>query len=156
MKVEKIPIDFEKRFIAEDGTVWKTYHECEQYENLLADPSPLRNLFFFDNAGNPIDVFELKEIPVSSYLILTNPIKKYYPKVVQAFLKTRYASDTEAYALPTEEGIWFNDWSNALNGCYGSNGWRRVPTINEMRSAIENYQKKIELLQKMLDKMPKV
>lgn len=157
MRIEKIPVDFEERFIAEDGTVWKFYRECEQYEELLADPSPLRNLFFFDNSGNPIDVFELKEIPISSYLVLSNPIKKYAPKVVQAILKTqRYVSDTDAYALPTDEGIWFNDWSNALNGCYGSNGWKRVSTIKEMENAIENYQKKIKLLQKMLDKMPKV
>ena len=150
MIVEKVPVEFEERYIANDGKVWQTQIECEQYEELLADPSPLRNLSFFDRDGNPIDIFQMKEIPAFSYLILTDDIKRYYqPTVVKAIVGNPYDSDTSSYALPTKQGIWYNDWTNAYNGAYGSNGWVRQPSIKSLQCTINSCQRKIELFQKM-------
>ena len=149
MRIEKIPVEFEERYIANDGRVWRTQTECEQYEELLADPSPLKNLSFFDSEGNPIDIFQLKEIPAFSYLILPNNIKRYQSTVVRAIVGYPYACDTDSYRLPTEQGIWYNDWSNAYNGAYGSNGWVRQPSIESLQNEIIEYQRKIKLFQKM-------
>jgi hypothetical protein len=149
MRVEKIPVEFERRYIANDEKVWRTQAECEQYEELLADPSPLKNLSFFDSDGNPIDIFQLKDIPAFSYLVLFNDIKRYQPKVVRAIVGDPYDSDTSSYALPTEQGIWYNDWSNAYNGAYGSNGWVRQPSIESLQCTINSCQRKIKLFQKM-------
>ena len=132
------------------GDLWRTQIECEQYEELLADPSPLRELSFFDNDGNPIDIFQLKEIPAFSYLVLTNNIKRYRPTVVKAIVGSFRDCDTTSYALPTECGIWYNDWTNACNGAYGSNGWVEQPSIESLRCTINSCQKKIEKFQKIL------
>lgn len=149
MIVEKIPVEFERRYIANDGKAWKTQIECEQYEELLADPSALKDLSFFDGDGNPIDIFQLKEIPAFSYLVLTNGIKRYRPTVVKAIVGVSYGSDMSSYDLPTEQGIWYNDWTNAYSGGYGSNGWVKQSSIETLQRKINNYQRKIELFQKM-------
>jgi hypothetical protein len=149
MTVEKVPVEFETRYIANDGRMWRTQTECEQYEELLADPSPLKNLSFFDNDGNPIDIFQLKDIPTFSYLVLTNDIKRYRPTVVQAIVGAFRECYMPSYALPTEQGIWYNDWTNAYNGTNGLNGWVRQPSIESLRCTINNCQKKIEKLKKM-------
>lgn len=149
MRIEKIPVEFEERYIANDGKVWRTQTECEQYEELLADPSPLKSLSFFDSEGNPIDIFKLKEIPAFSYLVLPNNIKRYQSTVVRAIVGYHYACDTDSYRLPTEQGIWYNDWSNAYNGAYGSNGWVRQPSIESLQNEIIEYQRKIKLFQKI-------
>lgn len=149
MIVEKIPVKFEERYIANDGKIWQTPIECEQYEELLADPSPLKDLSFFDNCGNPIDIFQLKEIPAFSYLVLTDDIKRYLPTVVKAIVSNGRGCDTASYSLPTERGIWYNDWTNAYNGAYGSNGWVQQPSIEALQCEINNCQRKIKLFQKM-------
>lgn len=149
MIVEKIPVEFEERYIANDGKMWRTQIECEQYEELLADPSPLKNLSFFDNDGNPIDIFQLKEIPAFSYLVLTNDIKRYQPMVVKAIVGYPYACGTDSYRLPTKQGIWYNDWTNACNGAYGSNGWVEQPSIELLQREINDCQRKIKLFQKI-------
>jgi hypothetical protein len=150
MRVEKIPVEFETRYIANDGKVWQTQIECEQYEELLADPSPLRDLSFFDSNGNPIDIFQMKEIPAFSYLVLTNDIKRYQPTVVKAIVGDPYGSYMSSYTLPTRQGIWYNDWSNAYNGAYGSNGWVEQPSIESLQCTINSCQRKIKLFQKMV------
>jgi hypothetical protein len=149
MRVEKIPVEFERRYIANDGKVWQTQIECEQYEELLADPSPLKDLSFFDNDGNLIDIFQMKEIPAFSYLVLTTDIKRYQPTVVRAIVGNSYGCDTSSYALPTEQGIWYNNWTNAYNGAYGSNGWEKQPSIESLQCKINSCQRKIKLFQKM-------
>ena len=149
MRVEKIPVEFETRYIANDGKVWQTRIECEQYEELLADPSPLRDLSFFDSNGNPIDIFQMKEIPAFSYLVLTDDIKRYQPTAVKAIVGDPHGSDTTSYTLPTKQGIWHNDWTNAYNGAYGSNGWVRQPSIASLQCEINSFHRKIKLFQKM-------
>jgi hypothetical protein len=149
MRIEKIPVEFEERYIANDGKVWRTEIECQQYEELLADPSPLKDLSFFDSDGNPIDIFQMKEIPAFSYLVLTNDIKRYQSTVVKTIVGYPYACDTDSYRLPTEQGIWYNDWTNACNGAYGSNGWVKQPSIESLQNEINGYQRKIRLFQKM-------
>jgi hypothetical protein len=123
--------------------------ECEQYEELLADPSPLKDLSFFNSDGNPIDVFQLKDIPAFSYLVLTNDIKRYHQTVVKAIIGNPHDCVTSSYSLPAKQGIWYNDWSNAYNGAYGLNGWVKQPSIKSLQCEINNYQRKIQLFQKM-------
>lgn len=152
MKIQKVPVEYEERYISDDGKIWKTQRECEQYEELLADPSPLRQLSFFDYEGNPIDIFQLKDIPDFSYLVLYQNIKSYSPEVVKAIIGSIvwHGSDV-AYRLPTTKGIWYNGWSNAYNGGYGSNGWVREPDITDLQRQIENCQNKIEKFQKIIN-----
>lgn len=151
MKIEKIPVEYEERYVSEDGRFWKTRWECEQYEELLADPTPLCELSFFDCKGNPIDIFQLKDIPAFSYLVLRQKIKSYSPKVVKAIIGNIWSGCDESFCLPTTEGIWYNDWSNAHSGAHGSNGWMREPSINELQRKIRHCQEKIEKLQKMIN-----
>jgi hypothetical protein len=110
----------------------------------------LRELSFFDCKGNPIDIFQLKDIPVFSYLVLRQKIKSYSPKVVHAIIGASCSND-ESFRLPTTEGVWYNDWSNAYNGAHGSNGWMREPTINELQRKIKQCEEKIEKFQKMIN-----
>ena len=151
MKIEKIPVEYEEQYVSEDGKIWKTRWECEQYEELLADPTPLHELSFFDCKGNPIDIFQLKNIPAFSYLVLHQNFKSYSPKVVNAIIGAGCYSNDESFRLPTTEGVWYNDWSNAYNGAHGSNGWMREPSINELQRKIKHCQEKIEKFQKMIN-----
>ena len=122
MKVEKIATQYKTRYIAEDGTPWETEKLCRQYEELLEDSSPLKALNFFNNKGEPIDIFAIGEIPCFCYLVLTDKIENYYWQVIKAIIGNQ-DNDEISYDLPTSEGIWYNDWSEAFSGGYGRNGW---------------------------------
>ncbi len=148
MEIVKIPIEFETHYIANDGKKWKCQKQCEQYEQLLADPSPLRNLSFYDSEGKPLDIFALKDIPAFSYLVLKNDIERYDHEVVKAIVGCWYNS-SESYCLPTTKGIWYNDWSHAYEGSYGFNGWVRCDSIDTLQHKIESCQNKIKFFQQI-------
>lgn len=148
MEIVEIPIDFEIRYVSNDGTKWKSQKQCEQYEQLLADPSPLRELPFYNDKGKPLDVFALKDIPAFSYLVLKNDIEDYDPEVVHTIIGC-WHSVNGSFHLPTTKGIWYNDWTNAYNGSYGFNGWVQCDTIDTLLLTIEECQNKIKLFQQI-------
>jgi hypothetical protein len=154
MTVEKIATQYETYYIANDGKEWRSEEWCRQYEELLADPSPLKNLKFFDSEGEPIDVFALGKIPCFCYLVLTDTIQKYHWSVVKAIIGNR-ENDETSYNLPTSKGVWYNDWSNAFNGGYGSNGWERADSIEYLEIKIKSCQDKINLLKKITKPLDK-
>lgn len=148
MKIEKVAIQYAERYIANDGKIWKSKIECEQYEELLTDLSPLQKLHFFDNEGNPINIFQLKEIPPSCYLVLLQDIQYYSPEVIKTIIGDgRY--DNTSYKLPTERGVWYNNWSNAYNGGCGFNGWEKLPSIESLQIKIKSCEKQIEKIKKL-------
>lgn len=148
MEIIKIPIEFETRYVSNDGKKWKYQKQCEQYEQLLANPSPLRELSFYDAKGKLLDIFVLKDIPAFSYLVLKNDIERYDPEVVKTIIGCWHNTD-ESFRLPTTKGIWYNDWSNAHSGGYGFNGWVRCDTIDTLLLKIEECQNKIKLFQQI-------
>lgn len=148
MEIIKIPVEYKTYYVANDGKKWRYQKQCEQYEQLLADPSPLRELSFYDDEGKPLDVFALKDIPDFSYLVLRNDIEDYDPEVVKDIIGYQYYSE-QSYHLPTTKGIWYNDWSNAYSGGYGSNGWKQCDTIDALLLKIEECQNKIKFFQQI-------
>jgi hypothetical protein len=148
MKIEKIATQYETRYISNDGKMWETEQECQQYEELLADPTPLKKLSFYDSEGNSIDIFARKEIPPFAYLVLTEPIKRYHGKVIKTLLGHRGNDDT-SFMLPTKVGVWYNDWSEAYNGGYGWNGWKQEPSIDDLQWEVDYRKRKIEFLKKI-------
>lgn len=148
MEIIKTPIGFRTEYISNDDKKWATQKQCEQYEQLLEDPTPLKELSFFDRKGNPLDIFALEEIPPFSYLVLKKDIEHYDPEVVKKIIGSKSAT-TSDYELPTTRGIWFNDWSSAYNGGYGVNGWKECETIKTLQNTIKRCQEKIELFQKI-------
>lgn len=148
MEIIKIPVEFDTRYVSCDGKQWEYKKQCEQYERLLADPSPLRELSFYDGDGNPLDIFALKKIPAFAYLVLKKDIERYDPEVVKTIIGYQFLTD-DSFHLPTAKGIWYNDWSNAYNGAYGANGWTQCDSIKTLLLKIESCQKKIELYQKI-------
>lgn len=154
MTVEKIAAQCETCYIANDGTKWRSEEWCRQYEELLADPSPIKNLKFFDNNGDPIDVFALGEIPHFCYLVLTNKLKNYHWSVIKAIIGNR-SNDATSCNLPTSRGVWHNDWSNAYNGGYEYNGWKQEESIEYLESKIKSYQNKIKFLKKITKPLDK-
>lgn len=148
MTVEKIATQYETYYIANDGRKWLCEEWCKQYEELLADPSPIKNLKFFDSEGEPIDVFARGKIPCFCYLVLTNTIKDYHWSVIKAIIGNR-DNDEASYHLPNYKGVWYNDWSNAYNGAYGYNGWTTIDSIEALENKIKSCQSKIKLLEKI-------
>jgi hypothetical protein len=154
MTIEKIATQYETYYISNDGKKWRSEEWCKQYEELLADPSPIKNLKFFNDNGEPIDVFARRAIPCFCYLVLTDEIKKYHWSVVKAIIGNR-ENDETSYNLPTYEGVWYNNWSNAFNGGYGPNGWEQEDSIKSLESKIKSYQNKIKLLEKITKPLDK-
>ena len=148
MTVEKIATQYETYYIANDGKKWRSESWCKQYEELLADPSPIKNLKFFNSKGEPIDVFALGRIPCFCYLVLTNKIKDYHWSVIKAIIGNK-ENDEASYDLPTSKGVWYNDWSEAFSGGYGRNGWVQEDSIDYLECKIESYQDKLQLLKKI-------
>ena len=158
MTVEKIATQYETYYISNDGKTWRSEEWCRQYEELLADVSPIKNLKFFNGDGEPIDVFALGKIPCFCYLVLTDEIKHYHWSVIKTIVGNK-ENDEVSYHLPTSKGIWYNDWSEAFNGGYGRNGWVREDDIEYLEIKIKSYQNKINFLKKIikpLDKQRKV
>jgi hypothetical protein len=147
MKIVKVPIEFEEKYISIDGKTWGARHQCEQYEELLADNSILKDLPFYDEKGNRLDIFALKQIPAFSYLVLNQDIKNYDSEVIRIILNGR--GSNEYFQLPSTKGIWYNNWTNAYNGSYGFNGWEKCLTIEQLNNKIKSYQRQIELFEKI-------
>lgn len=154
MTIEKIATQYETYYIANDGTQWRSEDLCREYEELLIDSSPIKNLKFFNHDGEPIDVFALGEIPCFCYLVLTENIKEYHWSIIKKIIGGRGNNET-SYNLPTSQGIWYNDWSNAYSGGYGYNGWERVESIEYLESKIRGCQKQIKLLEKITKPLDK-
>ena len=154
MTVEKIATQYETFYIANDEKKWRSEEWCRQYEELLADPLPIKNLKFFNNEGEPIDVFALGKIPCFCYLVLTDTIQEYHWSVVKAIIGNR-ENDERSYDLPTSKGVWYNDWSEAYSGGYGRNGWKREDSIEYLESKITSCQNKINLLKKITKPLDK-
>ena len=154
MTVEKIATRYETYYISNDGKKWQSKEWCEQYEELLADSSPIKNLKFFDSDGEPIDVFALGEIPCFCYLVVTDRIKNYHWSVVKAIVGGG-GNDERTYDLPTSKGVWYNDWSEAFSGGYGYNGWKQEDSIEYLESKIKSYQNKIKFLEKITKPLDK-
>ena len=150
MTVEKIATQYETYYIANDGKKWRSEELCRQYEELLADPSPIKNLKFFNSKGEPIDVFARGEIPYFCYLVLTDTTKEYSWSVIKAIIGNR-ENDEASYHLPASKGVWYNDWSSAFNGGYGYNGWVRENSIEYLEEEIKSCQNKIKLLKKITE-----
>lgn len=148
MTIEKIATQYETYYIANDGREWRCESWCKQYEELLADPSPIKNLKFFDGEGEPIDVFARGKIPCFCYLVLTDTLKDYHWSVIKAIIGDR-DNDEASYHLPTSKGVWYNNWSNAFNGGYGYNGWEQENSIEYLENKIKSCQNKIKLLEKI-------
>jgi hypothetical protein len=150
MEVIKTPAYYETSYRSIDGKIWQTEQQCLQYEALLADPSPLKNLAFYNGEGAPIDIFALKEIPAFVYLLIKEESEvKYDPLVIKTLIGAIGSVDA-SYNLPILKGLWFNDWSNAYNGGYGFNGWERCDSIDSLQQQIASYQRRIELYKKIL------
>lgn len=155
MKVEKIPVKYEEIYIAEDGTRWDTATQCKEYEQLLKDPSPLKTLKFFDSEGNPLDVFALGEIPDFCYLIVEqDKMENYDWLVVKTIIGDRFHREA-TYNLPTDKGIYCNDWTNAYNGGYGYNGWKEQKSIEYLEATIKSCQNQIAFLKKITGSIEK-
>jgi hypothetical protein len=148
MRIEKVITAYETRYFANDGTEWQSEYLCKQYEELLADASSLKKLKFFNSNGEPINIFALKKIPAFCYLVLTEELPHYNYKVVKAIIGNK-ENDEVSYDLPKFCGVWCNDWSNAYNGSYGSNGWEVVESIETLENQIKAKQEKIKLLKKI-------
>ena len=148
MKIIEMPVEFKTYYFSNDDKEWKSQKQCEQYEQLLVDPSPLRKLSFYNSNGEPLDVFALRNIPHFSYLVLKNNIEHYDPEVVRTIIGCQDYAD-ESFRLPTTKGIWYNDWSNAYNNRWGANGWVECDTIDTLLLMIKECQHKIKLFQRI-------
>lgn len=149
MKIEKRPIMYKNVYIANDGIIWDRECQCTQYESLLKDATPLKNLKFFDNKGNFIDIFKEKDIPHFSYLIITKDIEKYDGEVIQ-YLITGKKGDNASYELPNATGLWYNDWTEAYSGGNGYNGWVEAEDIANLKNTISDCQKQLAVYQKIM------
>lgn len=152
MEIRKIPVVFEEQFIAIDGKVFQFQSTCEEYEQLLLDPTPLCNLSFFDKHGERLDIFAIHEIPPFSYLVLQHEIPDFDPEAVQAIIGADETLDFTSFNLPHTTGIWYNDWGNSYSGGRGRDGWRRCPSIEELQDTISSCQNQIELFNKLQKK----
>lgn len=148
MKIEKVPVQYETTYVAVDGTQWRTERQCLQYEALLKDPSPIRELSFFDSYAEPLDVFAEHRIPDFAYLCIKQPIQEYDWRVVAKIIGDTNPHEA-TYTLPKYRGVWHNDWSNAYSGGYGFNGWREQESIDTLEHKIMFCQEKIDFLKKM-------
>lgn len=148
MKIEKVPVQYETTYVAIDGKQWSTERQCLQYEALLNDPSPLKKLSFFNGKAEPIDIFAQHRIPDFAYLVIKEPLQEYDWRVVAKIIGDRNPHEA-SYTLPTKKGVWYNDWSNAYNGGYGFNGWRKQESVATLERKIKLYQDEIDFLKKI-------
>jgi hypothetical protein len=155
MKTIKIATEFSIKYASIDGKQWDNKTQCKQYEQLLADPSPLKELCFYDDDGKRIDIFALHDIPMSVYLVLTHDIPQYNAKVIKEIINNP-RSDETSFNLPTKKGIWYNDWSNAYNGSFGGNGWTKCLSIDEIQHEIYMCKQKINMYQQKIEFYSKI
>lgn len=151
MKEERIVVEYDTIYIAEDGTQWNIAEYCQQYEELLKDPSPLKALKFFDRDGNPLDIFALGEIPEFCHLVIEDSeIKHYHWSVIKAIIGDKGDYHKESYILPNRKGIYYNEWAGAYNGDYYARvGWKEQKSFEWLEEEIKHCQKEIELYKKM-------
>lgn len=148
MRIEMLPVEYQTFYIAEDGTEWKTEKQCEQYESLLADPSPLKELRFFSCRGERIDIFALGCIPDYCYIHIPNEgIPDFDGEVIRIILGGKEKSDR--YNLPYRAGVWYNDFPSRNSSGWGIMCWKKIDSLFTLKENIRVCQEKIELLEKI-------
>lgn len=150
MITEKRPVIYKNVYIANDGIIWDKESQCTQYEELLKDLTPLKDLKFFDSKGNLIDIFKEKNIPPFSYLMITKDTERYDREVIQ-YLVTGKKGDNVSYELPNAIGLYYNDWTEAYSGGYGSNGWVESKSTADLEYIISECQRQIAIYQKIYE-----
>lgn len=138
--VEKVKVT-QKVFVANDGREFDNEYECKVYEQFA--PQSVYDVVskyvsFYDD--EVVEAFKRNEIPQFAYLL----VKERIPKEVIKYcdLITRYEEN-----LPNI-GVWqgnvptlfYNDYSNAYNGSFADNGWKRIGNYHDIEEKIKQYE----------------
>ena len=153
MEVKSKVVQIAKIYIANDGKEFSKKRDCEIYEKYY--PQTIYDIikdYCVIEKESDIEKYKNNKVPVFTYLLVTKEIpndKIDYCKIIEKGSKS-YIPNIDYNNKPT---LFYNDWTNACNGGYGFNGWKKVGDKERLEKKIEQYQNLLEKYKKMLDKL---
>lgn len=82
--------------------------------------------------------------------MITKDTERYDGEVIQ-YLVTGKKGDNVSYELPNAVGLYYNDWTEAYSGGYGSNGWVEPQSTADLEYIISECQRQIAIYQKIYE-----
>lgn len=144
MKTERKIIEEKIIYVADNGKKFKNEYDCEIYEEYF--PMTIYDIIqeYCIIEERDIEDYKNNKIPHFSYLILMKEIpedKRRYCEIIEKGCSCNGVPSPLYCENPT---LFYNDWSNAYNGGYGSNGWKKIGTKEDILKRIEQDKKMLE------------
>ena len=153
IKKIKVPCDWEEKYQVGEFT-FSDYEIADCYNDLLENPEVLEKIKIVDADGNKISLSTLTEhFPYFCYLEITEnlPFTIYVESLFTYLNNHRNFSlrKEDNISLPREKGFYFNNYSNAYNGAFGSNGFEKLKSLEYLKEEKRVAEAKIEQLKKV-------
>ena len=153
IKKIKVPCDWKESYQVGEFT-FADYKIADCYNDLLENPKVLEKIKIVDEDGNKIPLSTLTDhFPYFCYLEITEdlPFTIYVESLFTYLNNHRNFSlhKEDNVSLPREKGFYFNDYSNAYNGGYGSNGFEKLKSMEYLEEEKRVIEVRIERLKKV-------
>lgn len=153
IKKIKVPCDWKESYQVGEFT-FSDYEIADCYNDLLKNPEVLEKVKIVDADGNKIPLSTLTDhFPYSCYLEITEnlPFTIYVESLFTYLNNHRKFLLNKEYntSLPREKGFYFNNYSNAYNGAFGSNGFEKLKSLEYLEEEKRVIEAKIEQLKKV-------
>ena len=131
-RIEKERKDIEIIYKAIDGTEFEYKEDCEEYEDFLNHLDEiLSKMIFFKRVNNDFYQIPLKNLELFDYCYLTDSSFIKYHRFFEYYNKI-YKNELHDFTGFTRVGFYRRDYSNAMNGGYGFNGWKFIGTMEDI------------------------
>lgn len=141
MKQRKIPVDYKRVYIAENGRQFSNERDCLIYEKYchLSIYDVIKDYYIIEEKD--IEHLKNNEIPHFSYLIL---IKK-VPEEIERYCdlvenckpgtneNNEYSFETSSLPPSNIDSLYYNNWD------FDGNGWEEIGTKEDIQEKIKEY-----------------
>jgi hypothetical protein len=154
IKTIKTPIKWTEEYEV-NNIIFSELIEAKSYNNLLKNPNVLEKIKIVDKNGKPILLNEIGfNFPEFCYILISENLPfQIHTYSLFTFLngELNRSWDEVNSVLPTEKGIYYNDYSNHYQGSYGFNGFVKLKEIQELEKQKKDIEEQIANTKKVID-----
>lgn len=144
----------EEVYVAEDGTEFNDEYDCETYEMYYKRDilDLVEGYIIFDEEAK--ERIAENRTPVGCYAICLKQLPERRIYYIQMYIKAHYgATDLIPFCGKYEENVlYYCDYSEAMNGRYGWNGWVSLGDKSDIEAEIKRKEKHLAILDSLLKK----
>lgn len=152
-KVSKTVVE-EEVYVAEDGSEFDNKYECEIYEKYYKRDilDLVKGYIVFDEKGK--ESVAKSETPYGSYAVCLEQLPHEIAYYIETYINMHHkAKDLVPFCGKYDKNeLYVCDYSEAMNGRYGWNGWKSLGTKREIEAEINRKERHLAILNSLLPK----